>query len=237
MPFDPVVLIPPLLCDARVFWDQIGVLSVQHPVMCVPVHGFETVGEMAQQVLDHAPERFAVAGAGMGGMVALEVIHRAPERVSRIALINTVAQADTPATASARETQIIAAKSGRFQDVIAHEMDEMRLHAEADRAHLGPLLQTMAEAVGPEPYIAAIRAMQKRKDQQAVLRKIRQPALVVCGDSDPQTVVRRQEFIAEMIPYATLKVVEQAGFLPSLEKPEVVSAILQEWARQPLVLR
>ncbi len=237
MPFEPVVLIPPLLCDARVFADQIGALSVRHPVLTVPVHGFETMGEMAQQVLDHAPDNFALVGAGMGGMVALETIHRAPERVSRIALINTVAQADTPAVASERETQIIAAKSGRFTDVIAHEMNDGRFHDAVDLSQLRPVLHRMAEAVGPDAYVAAIRAMQKRKDQQAVLRKIRQPALVICGDSDPQTVVRRQEFIAEMIPYATLEVVENAGFLPTLERPAVVSSILEAWAQQPLVLR
>lgn len=237
MPHDPVVMIPPLLCDARVFADQIGALSVRHPVLAVPVHGFETVGDMAQEVLNHAPDNFALVGAGMGGMVALEIIHRAPERVSRIALINTVAQADTPAVASERENQIIAAKSGRFDDVIAHEMNAARIHEGDDPNQFQPLLRQMAKAVGPDAYVMAIRAMQKRKDQQAVLRKIRQPALVICGDSDPQTVVRRQEFIAEMIPYATLEVVENAGFLPTLERPEEVSAILDTWARQPLVLR
>ncbi|MEL6640136.1 MAG: alpha/beta fold hydrolase [Pseudomonadota bacterium] len=237
MPFEPVVLIPPVLCDARVFADQIGVLSIDHPVVVAPARGQDTIGEMAQSVLDVSPPNFAVCGAGLGGMVALEIIQRAPERVSRIALINTVAQADTPATASDRETQIIAAKSGRFDDVVAHELDTARLHADADTGAIAPLLRRMAMGIGPDAYIGATRALQKRKDQQGVLRKIRQPALVICGDSDPQTPVRRQEFIAEMIPYAAHEVIENAGFLPMLEQPDAVSAVLKAWVAQPLVLR
>ena len=236
MPFEPIVLVPPVLCDGRVFADQIGVLSVDHPVLVAPSRGQDTIGEIAQRALDASPDSFALCGAGMGGTVALEMIHRAPERVSRIALINAVAQADTPAMASDRETQIIAAKSGRFDDVVAHELDLARLYNSADSG-IATLLHRMAEGIGPEAYIAAARAMQKRKDQQGVLRRIRQPALVICGDADPQTPVRRQEFIAEMIPYASHEVIENAGFLPTLEQPEAVSAVLKRWVGQPLVLR
>ncbi len=234
---EAVVMIPPVLCDGRAFYDQIGVLSVDRPVIIAPTTGCETIGEMAEKALTCAPESFALVGAGMGGSVALEVIQRAPERVSRIALINTVAQADTPAIASDRETQIIAAKSGRFEDVVAHELDPARLHEGINAAALVPLFQQMAAGIGPDAYVMASRAMQKRKDQQNVLRKIRQPALVISGAADPLTPLRRQEFIAEMIPYAQHEVIEGAGFMPSLEQPDQVSEILKEWVKQPLVLR
>jgi pimeloyl-ACP methyl ester carboxylesterase len=79
--------------------------------------------------------------------------------------------------------------------------------------------------------------MQKRKDQQAILRKIKQPALVISGDSDLENTLRRQAFVAEMIPYAKHEVVKGAGLLPSLEQPSRLSKILREWCRQPLVLR
>ena len=234
---EAVVLIPPLLCDGRTFYDQIGTLSVHHPVIIAPVTGCETIGEMADQVLACAPERFALVGAGMGGSVALDMIDRAPERVSRIALINTIAQADTPATASDRETQIIAAKSGRFDDVITHELDPARLHEKTEPSMLTPLFRQMAEGFGADAYVMAARAMQKRKDQQNILRKIKQPALVISGKADPLTPLRRQEFIAEMIPYAQHEVIDGAGFMPTLEQTDQVSAILKDWVKQPLVLR
>ncbi len=234
---DTVVLIPPLLCDARVFVDQIGALSHDRPVMTVPTCKGDTIGEIADFVLHWAPDEFALAGAGMGGMIALEIISRAPERVTRIALINTTAQSDTPAAASDRETQIIAAKSGRFADVIAHELDVERLHPQSDATSFAGLIRQMGEATGAQTYVRQARALQKRKDQQGVLRKIRQPALVISADSDPELPLRRQEFIAEMIPYARHEVIENAGLLPTLEQPAHVSGVLRDWLRQPLVLR
>ena len=234
---DPLVMVPPLLCDARVFTDQIGALSSQRAVMVVPNLPGESIGRMAQSVLDVAPPHFALVAAGMGGAIALDILDRAPERVTRLALINATAQADTPSMASDRETQIIAAQAGRFDDVIAHELDAGRLHTETDQAPLVALFRQMGRAVGPDRYVEQARALQRRKDQQGVLRKIRQPALVISGAEDPELPLRRQEFIAEMIPYARHEVIEQAGLMPTLEQPEQVSGILKDWLKQPLVLR
>lgn len=234
---EPVVLIPPMLCDARVFLDQIGALSCDRTVISVPLKHGETLGEIAQAVLDESPASFALAGAGLGGAIALEIIKRAPERLTRIALINTTAQADTPSMAADRETQIVAAVAGRFADVVSHEMPHARLHSKADNGQLAPLLRQMAETTGADAYILQARALQKRKDQQNILRQIRLPALIVSGDSDPDLPLRRQEFIAEMIPYAQHRIIKDAGFMPTLEQPQQVSDALREWLRQPLVLR
>ncbi|MEN8896183.1 MAG: alpha/beta hydrolase [Yoonia sp.] len=79
--------------------------------------------------------------------------------------------------------------------------------------------------------------MQRRKDQQDIMRRIKQPALVMCGDHDGQNTLRRHDFIAELIPYAKLEVIENAGHVPSLENPDAVTNALRTWMRQPLVLR
>ena len=237
MKSDPVLFIPPMLCDARVFLDQIAHLSRDHVVICAPPCGGETMEEIAALILAWAPAHFALVGASMGGMIALEIMRQAPERVTRLALINTIAQADTPRIASDRETQIIAAKAGRFADVIAHELNADRFHEDLDQATYGEGLRIMAEEIGADVYVQQARAVQKRKDQQTVLRKIRQPAWIISGDSDPDLPLRRQEFIAEMIPYATHEVIENAGFLPTIEQPDRVSDVLRAWLQQPLVLR
>ena len=237
MPGEPVVLIPPLLCDARVFADQIAALSRDRPVITMPVTGADTIGDIATRLLDWMPGHAAVVAAGFGGAIALDLLERAPERIARIALINVTAQADTPAMASDRETQIIAAKAGRFDAVIAHELDTARLHADTDAAPLAALFRAMGQAIGPDAYVQQARALQRRKDQQGILRKIRQPALVISGAADPALPLRRQEFIAEMIPYAHHEVIEDAGMMPTLEKPARVSTILCNWITQPLMLR
>jgi pimeloyl-ACP methyl ester carboxylesterase len=234
---DPVVLVPPMLCDARVFADQIAELSRDHPVLLAPTCGAETIEDIAVMILSWAPKEFALAGAGMGGMVALELLRRAPKRITRVAFINVNAQADTPKSAADREPMIIAAKAGRFDDVIAERFAANRFAEATNRDDLMPLLQDMASGIGAEGYVQQARAVQRRKDQQAVLRKIKQPALVISSDSDSDNTLRRQEFIAEMIPYAKHVVIKNAGLLPSLEQPQQLSRILREWCRQPLVRR
>lgn len=234
---EPLVLIPPMLCDARVFYAQIARLSATIPITFAPISQGDRIEEMASNILSWLPHKFALAGMGMGGMVAMEVLRRAPERVTRVAFISTGAQADTPEISAQREPLIIAAKSGRYDDAIRAEMNPAWLAPGPYRADVISLVSDMAHALGPDAYVRQCRAMQRRKDQQNVLRKIKQPALVMCGAHDGQNALRRHEFMADLIPYARLEIIEQAGHLPSLENPDAVNAALRDWIKQPLVLR
>ncbi len=237
MPSETLVMIPPLMCDARVFSHQIQALGSEHAVMFAPVTRGERMEEVASQILTWAPQKFALMGMGLGGMVAMELMRRAAERITRIALIDTSAQADTPETAAARETQIIAARSGRMDDVLQHEMNSTWLAPGTDKAAVINLLREMGQDLGPDIYVRQARALQRRKDQQATLRQIRQPAVVICGRFNGQFPLKRQEFMAEMIPHGTLEVIEQGGYLSSLEAPEVVTDALRRWMAMPLMLR
>jgi pimeloyl-ACP methyl ester carboxylesterase len=226
------LLIPPILCDARVFGPQINTLSATMPVMYAPTTQGERIEEIASQILGWAPARFALAGLSMGGAVALEMLRRAPARVSRLALISASALPDTPEAAAAREPLIIAARSGRFADVIPAEMNPAWLAAGATRMSVSALVADMARAQGPEAYVRQARAMQRRKDQQSALRQISQPVFVICGAEDSLLPLRRHAFMAEMIPGATLRVIERAGHLPTLENPADLTAALVEWLSQ-----
>lgn len=237
MPSETLVMIPPLLCDARVFDHQIRELGNDHAVMFAPTTRGERMEEVASQILSWAPSKFALAGMGMGGMVAMELMRRASDRITRIALIDTSAQADTPEIAAARETQIIAARSGRMEDVLQHEMNSTWLAPNTDKAGVIRQLREMGQSLGPEVYVRQARALQRRKDQQATLRKIMQPAVVLCGRFNGQFPLKRQEFMAEMIPYGTLEVIEQGGYLSSIEAPAAVTDALRRWMKMPMVLR
>ncbi|WP_296425148.1 alpha/beta hydrolase [Yoonia sp.] len=237
MPRETLLLIPPMLCDARVFADQIRDLSHDHAVMIAPTHKGERMEEIASQILTWAPSKFALAGMGMGGMVAMEVLRRAADRVTRIALISTSPQADTPQAAAAREPQIIAARAGQFDRVVQHEVNSTWMAPTTDKVGLVRLLTDMALALGPDAYVKQARALQRRKDQQATLRKMTQPTVVICGMDDGQYPLKRHQFMAEFIPYAALEVIDGAGYLPTLEAPDAVSDALRRWMRQPLVLR
>lgn len=233
MPSETLVMIPPLLCDARVFEPQMLDLSRDHAVMFAPTTRGERMEEVASQILTWAPSKFALAGMGMGGMIAMEVLRRAADRVTRIALISTTAQSDTPEAAAAREPHIIAARSGRIADVLQHEINSTWMAPTSDKVELVRLLTEMGHALGPEIYVQQARALQRRKDQRATLRRIKQPTIVLCGRHDGQYQLKRHEFLAGLIPFAQLEVIEGAGYLPTLEKPDAVSDALRRWMKAP----
>jgi pimeloyl-ACP methyl ester carboxylesterase len=237
MPRETLVMIPAMLSDARVFAPQMQVMSQAHAVMIAPPTCGERIEEIASQILSWSPPKFALCGMGLGGMVAMEVIRRAPDRVTRIALISTSPQADTPEAAAAREPHIIAARAGRWKDVLQHEINSTWMAPSTDKVELVRELTAMGDALGPEIYVKQARALQRRKDQQGTLRQILQPTAVICGRHDGQYQLKRHEFLAELIPYAQLEIIEGAGYLPTLEAPDATTDALQRWMKQPMMLR
>lgn len=234
---EPLLLLAGLMCDARAFLPKIVSLGREMPVMVAPISLGERIEEIASDILSAAPAKFALAGLSMGGIVALEILRRAPERITRIALISTTPLAGTPQEASDREAWIVAAKTGRLDDVMAAEMRPSYLANTPGRADVLAKVATMWRTLGPATYVRQARALQRRKDQQATLRRIKQPALVLCGETDALLPLKRHEFMAELIPYAQLRVIADAGHMPTLEQPTATTEALREWMKQPLVLR
>ncbi len=234
---EPLVLLPGMMCDARLFAPQIAALSSDTVVICAPITRGDRMEEIASGLLDQLPRRFALAGLSMGGIVAMELLRRAPERVSRIALMDTNPLPETPQIAAAREPQIVAARSGRMLDVMREEMKPKYLAPGPGRTGVLDLVMDMAGALGPDVFVRQSRALQRRRDQQKTLRLCKVPALVLCGAHDTLCPVRRHEFMSELIPGATLRVLDNSGHLPPLEEPEETTAALREWLAQPLVLR
>lgn len=234
---EPLVLLPGLMCDARLFGPQIAALSSDTAVMVGPITQGERVEEIASGLLDQLPGRFALAGLSMGGIVAMEILRRAPDRVTRIALMDTNPLAETPQVAAAREPQIVAARTGRMLDVMREEMKPNYLAPGPHQQAVLDLVMDMADALGPEIFVRQSRALQRRRDQQSTLRKCKVPALVLCGAHDALCPVKRHEFMSELIPYATLCVLPNAGHLPTLEQPDETTQALRDWMGLPLVLR
>ncbi len=234
---EPLVLLPGLMCDARLFAPQIEALSRETSVMVAPTALGERLEETASTLLDQLPSKCALAGHGLGAMVAMEILRRAPERVTRIALISTHALADTPQEAAAREPQIVGARAGRLAEVLQALVPASALAPGPQRARLAALLAQMGQDLGPEALVRQARALQRRRDQQGTLRRCRVPALVLCGAQDTLMPLKRHAFMAELIPHALLRVIEDAGHLPTLEAPEETTGALRDWLRQPYVLR
>ncbi|WP_338418928.1 alpha/beta hydrolase [Thalassorhabdomicrobium marinisediminis] len=234
---EPLVLLPEMMCDARVWATQLTVLSYERPVTMAPVAAGDRIEEIASGLLSVLPSKFALCGHGMGGAVALELVRRAPERVVRLALVGTNPLSDTPQEAADREPRIVGAKAGRLAAVLEEDVLPRFVGPGPQRGAVMAELQEMALSLGADVFARQERAMQRRRDQQATLRRITQPTLVLAGAEDKVVPLKRQEFLAELIPYAEMRVLEGIGHMAMLEAPEGTTEALFAWMRQPLVLR
>jgi len=230
---EPLVFLPGLMCDARLFGPQIAELSSEYTVCAAPVTHGERIEEIASSLLDQLPVRFALAGLSMGGIVAMEILRRAPDRVSRLALMSTNPLAEAPQVAAAREPQIVKVRTGQLEAVMRDEMKPNYLAPGPYREEILGMVMDMADILGPDVFVRQSRALQRRKDQQSTLAKCRVPTLVLCGAHDQLCPVKRHTFMAELIPHAELVVLEDSGHLPTLEQPAETTAALRKWMQAP----
>ncbi len=225
----PLVLLPGMMCDARLFGPQIDALSGRMPLHLTPITARNTIAALAQTVLETAPPRFALAGLSMGGIVAMEVMTQAPERVTHLALLDTNPLAETPEARLRRGPQIAAAQAGRLEAVMRDEMKPNYLTDGPMRGQILDLCMDMALQLGPEVFVRQSQALRDRPDQQDNLRRVKVPTLILCGAEDRLCPVARHEGMQRLIPHATLTVVPGAGHMPTLEQPGATTTALLAW--------
>ena len=226
---EPLVLLPGMMCDARLFAPQVAALSAERAVMVAPIHHHDTTAALADAVLAAAPARFALAGLSMGGIVAMEVVARAPERVTRLACLDTNGEAETPEVAARRGPQMEKVAAGGLRAVMRDEMKPNYLADGPRRGAILDLCMAMAEALGPDAFARQSRALMTRPDQRDALRAFPRPVLALCGAQDALCPVHRHDTIAALAPDAALVVIKGAGHLPTLERPEETTAALRGW--------
>jgi pimeloyl-ACP methyl ester carboxylesterase len=217
------------MCDAPLFAPQIAALSATRAVQCAPIGGHDTIHALAAEVLAQAPPRFALLGLSMGGIVAMEVLRQAPDRVERLALLDTNPRAEAPEVRAAREPQIAAALAGHLERVMRDEMKPNYLAEGPGRRDILDLCMSMALALGPEVFARQSRALAARPDQQQTLAAFRGPALVLMGEGDRLCPRDRHERMHELLAGSRLVVVPGAGHLPTLEQPDATNAAIEQW--------
>jgi pimeloyl-ACP methyl ester carboxylesterase len=229
---EPLLLLPGMMCDARLYGPQINAFSHARAVMTAPISDHDTMSALAQDILAQAPARFALAGLSMGGIVAMEVIRQAPDRITRLALLDTNPKAETPAVADYREPQIAKVQQGQLRAVMRNEMKPNYLSDGPNMGQILDLCMEMAETLGPDVFVRQSRALQTRPDQQDTLRGIAVPTLILCGEDDTLCPLHRHELMRDLIPGATLTVIKGAGHLPTLEQPDATNEALAKWLNQ-----
>jgi pimeloyl-ACP methyl ester carboxylesterase len=226
---DPLVLIPGLTCTAELFAPQWRTLGVGRQV-CVAEHRIDdSLGAAVERLLVLAPPRFALCGLSMGGYLAFEVLRRAPERVTRLALLDTSAKPPTADSNQLRMEMIKLAEAGQFDRVIAMMWQRLVAPARREDAALRDIVRRMATDTGPEAFVRQQKAIMGRPDSRLDLSAIRVPTLVLCGSEDILTPVAESEEIASGIKGANLVILPGSGHLSTLEAPDSVAAALTNW--------
>jgi len=219
------------MTDERLYAAQIAALGDSHECRVFVFRDHDSLGGMAEHLLDRMPERFTLIGLSLGGYVAFEIIRRQLHRLERLVLIDTTAVADHPARKAGRLADIAKVREGGIEALIPELPSRWFLPAHARKPELAKLMAEMARSVGARGQFNQQTAMLARPDSHEDLAKVSVPTLVMCGRQDPVTPLADHEAMAARVAGSRLRIIEDCGHLSTIEQPQVVSQVLAEWLR------
>ena len=224
-----LVLVPGLLCSPALWAPQVAGLSDIADITIADHTRHDSMAAIAESILAEAPQRFALAGLSMGGYIAQQIVLQSPERVTRLALLDTGSRADTPERIERRlQLNDMARREGVAR--VQQELMPLLIHTDrlADKAFVDLIVQ-MAVDTGLEAFLRQHAALMARGDNRPLLPDIRCPTLVLIGRQDILTPLELSEEIAAAIPGAQLEIIDDSGHLSTLEQPDAVNRTLRRW--------
>jgi pimeloyl-ACP methyl ester carboxylesterase len=231
----PLLLVPGLLCSPRLYAPQVSALADVAEIVVpdwrkAPLSIFDSWGSTARWVLEQMPPGpFALAGLSLGGMISVEIMQFAADRVTTLALLDTGMRGQNETEKAIRHARIRLANEGRFELVLGLQLSRfLPAYRLADKALVDEVM-TMCLETGSEIYKRQEALAANRVDRRPDLPKIECPTVVVCGRDDLATPLAFSEEIAAGIKGSELVVIEQCGHLVTMEKPEETNAILRRW--------
>jgi pimeloyl-ACP methyl ester carboxylesterase len=227
-----LILLPGLACDDELFAGQVHGLRQEHRVHISDVHTRCTsLPQMASTLLNEHPGAHVFIGASMGGMLALELLRQAPQRVQAVALLGSSARADTPELITLRSQACELFAAGRMDEVLRANVRFAFHPNNAGNDALVAAYLAMVRRAGAAQLITQNRAVMARIDSRPWLRHIHCPVLVACGQADVLTPPEHAQEMAEAVPRARLAIVPGAGHMLTMEQPAHVSALLTDWMK------
>jgi pimeloyl-ACP methyl ester carboxylesterase len=227
---EPLVLIPGTLCDGTLFAHQVAGLADLADCRVADSSVADELGAVAETVLAGVTGRFALLGLSYGGIIAFEILRRAPERVSKLVLLNTNFKQPSETTRTNQERWVGMACLGRFEEVTTDLLTDLMLHPDHARdPALRAAVLDMARSVGQEGFVRQVKAQLGRPDSRSDLPKITCPTLLITGREDRICPVALHEEMAALIPRSKLEVIGHCGHLSTLEQPERVTGCIRTW--------
>jgi pimeloyl-ACP methyl ester carboxylesterase len=221
-----LVLVPGLGSDVAVWRRTIATLGDDYLCRVGDTLSDDSLQGMARRILDQAPRSFALAGVSMGGMVALEMMKAAPDRVTQLALVDTNARPDTFRQKIYRRLANAAVGATKDFNRLAQRNLGSLVHPSTAKDVRAELVE-MSARVGAKTYIRQNRAVTARGDLRKVLPNIAIPTAVIVGQDDQMTPVALSQEIHTLAPGSTLHVIPDCGHLPPIEKPEIMATLLK----------
>jgi pimeloyl-ACP methyl ester carboxylesterase len=229
-----LILVPGLLCDEVLWAPQVGALEDIADVHVANHDEVDTLGALAESIIEQAPARFAIAGHSMGGRVALEVARRVPERLIGFALLDTGYEAVAPGEAGEREAAArrsmlaLARRSGMRAMARTWVQDMVYAPRLTDAELIEPIVD-MFNRHTADLYALQIQALLSRPDAKAVFSRIHCPSLVLCGREDTWGAPSRHEVMAKMLRHSTFGIIPNCGHMSPLERPRAVNDAFRSW--------
>jgi len=224
-----LVLVPGLLCTTMLWDHQIRHLRDVANITVPDVTGADTISGLADAVLAASPPSFALCGLSMGGIISHEIMRKAPQRVEKLALLDTTARTELPEQTERRKFLLEMADRGDFASVPTTLMPALVHPSRVRDISLISECCAMAAAVGVDAFRRQIAAIIGRADSLSGLASYACPTLVLCGREDAITPLDMHEEMAARIDNAKLAVIEDCGHLATMERPQAVTALLRQW--------
>lgn len=223
----PLVLVPGLGCDGGLWRHQLGGLSDIADCSIGDTLQDDGIAGMADRILNAAPEKFALAGLSMGGYISFEIMRRAPERVVKLALLDTSARPDTPEATKNRHAAIDAVSKYDYATLARHSLAQ--LVADDATPEVKDAVVAMSVRVGSDTYVRQQYAIMARPDSRPTLAQILVPTMVLVGGKDILTPPEVAKEIHAGIAGSVLHVVAGSGHLSAIEAPDAVNRHMRDW--------
>lgn len=225
-------MIPGTLCDARIFGRQKRALRGLAEVRLVKYGDVGPGADWARQLLARLPDRFSLVGFSLGGLLALEILRQAPERIERLAMVASNAQGGS-ARGRRKSARLWRIWRARGPAAVVREVKPAYFHHALQGRRHAPLIRDMARRTGRRVARAAFDWAASRPDGHVELANFAGPLLLVSGSKDRLCTPAMQRSMLQAQPQAQWQELPRVGHFVPLESPVRLAGALRHWIVRP----